>query len=93
MPDIAPIGPLHSAAPAISAQRPSVDPVSPGRATARADSVELSEHARHLERLRALPSVRSAKVDAARAAIADGSYDTPGRMKLAVQRLIDELRA
>jgi flagellar biosynthesis anti-sigma factor FlgM len=55
------------------------------------DRVELSEHARHLERLRQLPDVRHSKVEAARSAIADGVFETPDRLRAALLKLLDEI--
>jgi flagellar biosynthesis anti-sigma factor FlgM len=55
------------------------------------DRVELSEHARHLERLRNLPEIRQSKVEAARSAIADGIYESPDRLRAALLRMLDEI--
>jgi len=96
MPDIAPIGPsigstAVSASSLSSRTTAASSRLDEGRLVS--DRVELSDHARHLERLRALPDVRSAKVDAIRDSIARGAYDTPERMKVALQRLLDDLTA
>ncbi|MFM1830413.1 MAG: hypothetical protein RLZZ558_753 [Planctomycetota bacterium] len=55
------------------------------------DRVELSEHARHLERLRNMPEIRQSKVEAARSAIADGIYESPDRLRAALLRMLDEI--
>jgi hypothetical protein len=55
------------------------------------DRVELSEHARHLDRLRQLPDVRQSKVEAARNAIADGVFETPDRLRAALLKMLDEI--
>lgn len=55
------------------------------------DRVEISEHARHLERLRQMPDVRQSKVEAARNAIAEGVYETPDRLRAALLKLLDEV--
>jgi hypothetical protein len=55
------------------------------------DRVDLSEHARHLERLRQLPDIRQSKVEAARSAIADGVFETPDRLRAALLRMLDEI--
>lgn len=57
------------------------------------DRVELSDHAMLLDRLRRLPDARSDLVDAVRKAISDGSYETPEKLGVAVDRLLDDLRA
>ena len=64
------------------------------QATTRAqgqDRVELSDHARHLDRLRQLPDVRQGKVEAAKAAIANGVYESPDRLRAALLRMLDEI--
>lgn len=55
------------------------------------DRIELSDHARHLERLRHLPDVRQGKVEAAKAAIANGAYESPDRLRAALLRMLDEI--
>jgi flagellar biosynthesis anti-sigma factor FlgM len=57
------------------------------------DRVELSDHARHLERLRQLPEIRQGKVDAAKAAIADGSLESDARLTAALLRMLDEVQS
>jgi flagellar biosynthesis anti-sigma factor FlgM len=81
-------------------QRAQIEPAAlaagtnPAQGTARAqmhDRVELSEHARHLERLRNMPDVRQSKVEAARAAIAEGAFETPDRLRAALLKMLDEV--
>ena len=60
-------------------------------AETRPDRVELSEHARLLDRLRQMPDVRSELVSTVRQAITDGTYDTPEKLDPAVARLLDDL--
>jgi len=55
------------------------------------DRVEISEHARHLERLRQMPDIRQNKVEAARNAIAEGVYETPDRLRAALLKMLDEI--
>lgn len=55
------------------------------------DRIELSEHARHLERLRTMPDVRQAKIEAARNAIAEGAFETPDRLRAALLKMLDEI--
>jgi anti-sigma28 factor (negative regulator of flagellin synthesis) len=54
------------------------------------DRVEISEHAQHLSRIKALPEVRQDLISAARAAIEDGTLDTPRNLEIAVGLLLDE---
>jgi len=57
------------------------------------DRVELSTHARLLDRLRAMPDVRSDRVDAVQEAIQSGAYETDSKMEVAVSRLLEDLFA
>ncbi|MHC4416468.1 MAG: flagellar biosynthesis anti-sigma factor FlgM [Planctomycetota bacterium] len=57
------------------------------------DRVELSEHARLLDRLRQMPDVRIELVEKVRRTIAEGTYETPEKLESAVQQLLAELRA
>lgn len=91
MPDIAPIGPSTGIHAGAYSRMPTESASAPPRPVS--DRVDLSEHARHLERLRALPDVRAQKVDSIKASIERGTYDTPERMQAAMRRLLDELTA
>lgn len=91
MPDIAHIGPSIGSPQTSSVARPSAESARPEGARPVTDRVEISDHARHLERLRSLPDVRAAKVDSIRTSIASGTYETPERMKVALQRLLEDL--
>lgn len=57
------------------------------------DRVELSEHARHLDAVRALPDVRAAKVEAIKHAIANGTYESPEKLQSAIDGLLRDLNA
>lgn len=59
----------------------------------QSDRVELSDHVRLLDRLRQMPNVRTDLVNAVRRAVADGTYETPEKLEVAVARLLEELRA
>jgi hypothetical protein len=56
------------------------------------DRVELSLRARMLDRLRQLPEVRADLVAAVKGAIASGTYETPERIEIAAERLLEDLR-
>jgi flagellar biosynthesis anti-sigma factor FlgM len=55
------------------------------------DRVELSEHARHLDAIRAMPDVRMAKVEAIKQAIASGTYESPEKLQSAIDGLLRDL--
>ncbi len=57
----------------------------------RNDRVELSDHARLLDRLRDLPNVRQELVQQIRDAIAQGQYETPEKINQAIERLFADL--
>jgi len=57
----------------------------------RADRVELSEHARLLDRLRQLPPARFDRVDRVRIEIENGTYESETKLDTAIRRLIDDL--
>ena len=95
MADIASVGSAHPGqlAPPSRGGSPETIEVKPGAAPQRpGDRVELSDHARYLEQLQSLPSVRQQRIADLRQAIADGSYETPQRLGAAIDRMIDEIR-
>ena len=53
------------------------------------DTVEISSTARYLSELKNLP-VRQDKVDAARSAIANGTYETPDKLNAVTDQLLQE---
>ena len=77
------------------------DPVEPKRVPAArirpsslkdsSDSVEISDHARFLAKLRDVPPVRKEKIEALRALIESGKYETPERIAGAVTKLLEEI--
>ncbi len=55
------------------------------------DRVEVSEHARLLDRLRQLPEVRTELIERFRQEIAAGTYLTPEKIDAAIERLLQDL--
>jgi len=55
------------------------------------DEVSISDAARLAEQVRQMPEIRQELVDRIRAQIASGSYETPEKLDLAVERLLDEI--
>ena len=68
-------------------------PVRPGapKAGASADRVEISEAARIRDAVARTPEIRADKVAQAREMIAAGQMDTPERMGVALDRLLEDL--
>jgi negative regulator of flagellin synthesis FlgM len=99
MPDIGPVGLGSPLASVHSVSRVSFDSAPRAAAstgTARTemrDRVELSDHARMLDRLRSMPAYRADKVAEARAAIESGTYESPARLQAAIEKLMGDLEA
>ncbi|MFN0131743.1 MAG: flagellar biosynthesis anti-sigma factor FlgM [Phycisphaerales bacterium] len=57
----------------------------------RADSVEISDRARLMSRLRAMPDARQELVDRVRGELAMGTYETPDKLDATADGLIQDL--
>ena len=68
----------------------SVETRKPARARRVDDRVEVSDKARFLAKLNAMPEVRSELVERIRGEIANGTYDTDEKFDLAIDAMIDE---
>lgn len=55
------------------------------------DQVEISEAAQLLSKMSQLPEIRQDKVDEIRQAILQGDYETPDKIDVVVDRLLQEL--
>lgn len=69
----------------------SAQPAPSTRSQPAADEVTISDAARLASQLSEIPDVRQERVAALRAAIAEGSYETPGKLDQALERLLDEI--
>ena len=96
MSDIAPVnGPVYER----------IEPLSPGFRAAQphegrarpsdrpSDRVDISDRARLLSKLAAMPEIRQELVDEVRRQIADGTYDTEDKLDQAIASLADDLEA
>jgi len=96
MPDISsighgPVGPLDRTAPP-GARRDADAPRELDKPPQRlGDRVELSDHARFLDRLRRMPPTQTDRVQQIRQAIADGTYETDDKLEVAIDRIMEEL--
>tara|TARA_Y100001933_G_scaffold223973_1_gene235929 strand:+ start:507 stop:788 length:282 start_codon:yes stop_codon:yes gene_type:complete len=63
----------------------------PARARRGDDRVEVSDAARFLAKMNAMPEIRSDLVERVRNEIAQGTYDTPEKFELALDAMIDEV--
>jgi len=57
------------------------------------DRVELSEHARYLDKMRQLPEGRLELVNQVKDAIEAGAYETEDKLNLAIARLLNDIDA
>jgi negative regulator of flagellin synthesis FlgM len=55
------------------------------------DQLDISPAAELLNKLNDLPEIRAEKVQTIREALAQGTYDTPDKLDLALERLLDEI--
>jgi flagellar biosynthesis anti-sigma factor FlgM len=55
------------------------------------DEVNISDTARMVEQAKQAPDIRQDRVQAIRAQIASGTYETSGKLDVAVNRLLDEI--
>ena len=55
------------------------------------DEVNISDAARLVEQVKQAPDIRQDRVQAIRAQIASGTYETTGKLDVAVSRLLDEI--
>ena len=96
MPDISSIGhgsfePLsRPSAPSSSVHRNGTTS-SHGRGDRETDRVELSDHARFLDRIREMPTGRLNLVEHVKQAIASGEYESDDKLHYAISQLIEEL--
>ena len=64
---------------------------SPVESSAIQDEVNISDTARLVEQAKQAPDIRQDRVNSIRAQIASGTYETPGKLDVAVSRLLDEI--
>jgi negative regulator of flagellin synthesis FlgM len=55
------------------------------------DEVNISDAASLVDQARNTPDVRQERIDAIRAQIAEGTYETPEKLDVALDRLLDEI--
>jgi negative regulator of flagellin synthesis FlgM len=55
------------------------------------DEVQISDAGRLVDQVRDLPEIRQDRVDQIRNEIAKGVYETPEKLQIALERLLDEI--
>ena len=78
-----PVGPPHSSRVAASDSAKSSGPIQ--------DELQISDAARLVEQVKQAPDIRQDRVDAIRQQIAAGTYETPEKLEIALDRLLDEI--
>lgn len=91
MSDISPISPVSTGRIEPVADRPGPRTAPTPRSERPSDRVELSDRARYLSKLAALPEVRLDLVDRVRREIAAGSYETDAKLDAAIRNLVEDL--
>ena len=76
----------------IAARIARAEPVSDVESAERQDRVEISEVARWKAKLAEVPSIREDLVEAVRAQIEAGTYETDEKMRIAAERLLADLK-
>jgi negative regulator of flagellin synthesis FlgM len=66
-------------------------PATPPASAAPTDSVEISEAARQAADMQSADGVRWDRVESVRQQIADGTYETPEKLGIALDRLLDQI--
>jgi negative regulator of flagellin synthesis FlgM len=87
------IPPIKSAAPLTSTSVPRPTNGRPRPLEAPGDRLEISETGQLLSNLGGDATIRGDKVAQIRQAIADGAYESPEKIEVTVDRLLDVLRA
>lgn len=70
---------------------PAGAPSRPAQAEPLGDQLDISPAAELLNKLSEIPDIRADRVQAIREAIASGQYETPDKLDLALERLLDEI--
>lgn len=55
------------------------------------DEVQISDAGRMIDRVREMPEIRQDRVNQIRAQIANGTYETPEKLQIALERLLGEI--
>jgi flagellar biosynthesis anti-sigma factor FlgM len=63
----------------------------PASASMPSDQLDISSAGQMLDSIRDLPEIRHERVQALRAAIADGTYETADKLDGAIEHLLDEI--
>ena len=66
-------------------------PAAPTQSSPIKDEVQISDAARLVEQAQQAPDIRQDRVNAIRAQIAAGTYETQEKLEIAVSRLLDEI--
>ena len=88
------IGPIQASGPMQSISGPRLDGVKPGGALPSGipiDRVEISQIARLISEVSSMPEVRAEKIAQVKVEIEAGTYITPEKIDIAVERMLQDL--
>ncbi len=89
------VGPIQAPGGMQPINAPRLDGVKPGGAISNSipvDRVEISQIARLISEVSSLPEVRAEKIAQVRVQIEAGTYITPEKMDIAVERLLEDMQ-
>ena len=78
-----PVGAPHGVKPSQQPNRPESPQI--------ADEVDISDAARFAEQIHRMPDACNDRVEIVSQQIAEGTYETPDKLNIAVERLLDEI--
>ncbi len=81
-------GPQQVSAPHSARSKP---PAAPAQSAPISDELQISDAARLTEQAQRAPEIRHERVSAIRQQIAEGVYETPEKLDVALERLLDEI--
>ena len=90
------IGPIQAASGMTPVTGANLEAVKPGNSISNGlgvDRVEISPIARMMSEVAALPDIRAEKVAQVRAEIQAGTYITPEKLDIAIERLLQDIQA
>lgn len=87
------VGAVNRATLDAGAKAAGTTPVDAARRSESSDRVELSEHARYMEKLRSMPPVRADKIAQIKSQIDAGTYDSDAKLSTALDRLFEDINA
>ncbi len=73
------------------ANRPTKPQPIDGNSAPIQDELQISDAAQLLDKVNEIPEMRMERIEQIRAEIANGTYETPEKLDIAIERLLDEI--